>query len=189
MPLILLRLLGIGKWLKEALTALLGLVRRYPLQTALIVALCLAGWQWRGKREALADLAAEKTAHAASIKACQDASDANLKAQLAQKAAQEAKYTDLKGKADDALRALDKTAGDLARAYVAANRVRPERVRISTADPAREGKDPGVPESLPANAELVGITEGDVQACTAAWTYAVEAHNHAVGKIEAGLAE
>ena len=46
-------LLGIGKWLREAATALLGIVRAYPLQTALIAALCLAGWQWRGKRAAL----------------------------------------------------------------------------------------------------------------------------------------
>ena len=101
---LLLKLLGIGKWLKEALWRVLSLARRYPLQAALIVALCLAGWQWRGKREALADLAAEKAAHAASIAQCKAASDANRAAQLAQKAAQEAKYTDLKGKADDALR-------------------------------------------------------------------------------------
>ena len=163
---ILLKLLGIGKWLKTLAQKALEMIGRYPLQTALIVALCLAGWQWRGKQHALANLAAEKAAHAASIAQCKAASDANRAAQLAQKAALDAKYTDLKGKADDALRALDKTAGDLARAYIAANRVRPERVRISTPGGPGEGQVAGSSEGPGPEAELVSVTADDVMICT-----------------------
>lgn len=55
MPILLLKLLGIGKWLKEALWRVVGLIRRYPLHTALIASLCLSGWLWRGKQSALAE--------------------------------------------------------------------------------------------------------------------------------------
>lgn len=53
MPLLILKLLGIGRWLKQALGTLLGLIRTYPLQAALIVSLCLSGWLWRGKAKAI----------------------------------------------------------------------------------------------------------------------------------------
>ena len=46
---ILLKLFGLWRWLKEALLALLGLVRRYPLQASLIVSMCLAGWLWQAR--------------------------------------------------------------------------------------------------------------------------------------------
>ena len=63
------KLIGIGSWLKQAATAALGLVTRYPLQCALIAALCLSAWLWRGKHHAQAELAAihaaQKTAGAA----------------------------------------------------------------------------------------------------------------------------
>lgn len=44
----LLKLLGIGKWLKEAATALLSLAGRYPWQAACIALLCLSAGLWRG---------------------------------------------------------------------------------------------------------------------------------------------
>lgn len=49
---ILLKLLGAWGWLKQALGALLDLIRRYPLAAALIAALCLSLWLWRGKERA-----------------------------------------------------------------------------------------------------------------------------------------
>ena len=52
MPLLILKLLGIGKWLKEALSGLFDLIRQYPLQVALIASLCLSGWLWRGRQAA-----------------------------------------------------------------------------------------------------------------------------------------
>lgn len=61
-PMLALRLLGLGSWLKNAALSAFGLIRAYPLQTALIVALVAAGWQWRGKQHALAELAAMQAA-------------------------------------------------------------------------------------------------------------------------------
>jgi len=58
---ILLRLLGLWRWLKQALGALLSLARRYPLQCALIASLCLSVWLWRGlnaERAKVSDLTA-----------------------------------------------------------------------------------------------------------------------------------
>lgn len=43
-----LKLLGLWRWLREGLSALLSLAGRYPWQAALIVALVACGWQtWR----------------------------------------------------------------------------------------------------------------------------------------------
>ena len=53
MPFLLLKLLGIGKWLREAAGGVFSLVRRYPLAAALIASLCLAGWFWHGKSKAI----------------------------------------------------------------------------------------------------------------------------------------
>ena len=58
----LLRLLGFASWLKNAALSALRLAGRYPWQAALIVALVAAGWQWRGKQHALAQLAAVNAA-------------------------------------------------------------------------------------------------------------------------------
>jgi hypothetical protein len=54
-------------------------------------------------------------------------------------------------------------------------------------DTASKGNDTGISEEMPAGAVLV--SEGDVQACTDATTYAIAAHNYAAAKIEAGIAE
>lgn len=55
MPILLLKLLGIGKWLKEALWRVAGIAGRHPWQFALVLALCLSGWLWRGKQSAIAE--------------------------------------------------------------------------------------------------------------------------------------
>ena len=48
-----LKMLGLGKWLREAATALLDLIRRYPLQAALVVLLALLAWTWHSKSRAI----------------------------------------------------------------------------------------------------------------------------------------
>lgn len=58
-----LQLLGIGKWLREAAGALLGVVGRYPWQCAALLLLCLSGWLYHGKGKALAERDAERAAH------------------------------------------------------------------------------------------------------------------------------
>ena len=79
-----LKLLGVWRWLKSGLSALLSLAGRYPLHAALIVALVACGWQtWRlstCKQElqvARADLATITAAQkAATEKAKQARADA-----------------------------------------------------------------------------------------------------------------
>jgi len=91
MPFFLLKLLGIGKWLKEAFSALWGATCKYPLQVALIACLCACGWLWRGwSREEAAHLA-DNAKHKAELARIEQASDANLAAQIAQVKAVEAK--------------------------------------------------------------------------------------------------
>ena len=48
-------LLGALGWLRKAAGAALDLARRYPLQAACIALLCLSGWLWHGKGNALAE--------------------------------------------------------------------------------------------------------------------------------------
>jgi len=62
MPFLIAKLLfGLG-WLKNAALSAFRLAGRYPWQAALIVAVLAAGWQWRGKQQALAQLAAMEAA-------------------------------------------------------------------------------------------------------------------------------
>ena len=57
-----LRLLGFASWLKNAALSVFRLAGKYPWQAALIVALVAAGWQWRGKQQALDQLEAMEAA-------------------------------------------------------------------------------------------------------------------------------
>ena len=86
MPLLLLKLLGIGRWLREAATGLFRLARTYPLQAAIIALLCLSGWLWHGNTKR--DRAIARWEQAA--KASQQASDANRALAVAQVKAVEA---------------------------------------------------------------------------------------------------
>ena len=73
MPFLLLKLLGIGRWLREAATALFGAIRAHPWP-ALVIALLLAlAWTYHGKTSALgqrdaaiAGRAADRKAHTAA---------------------------------------------------------------------------------------------------------------------------
>lgn len=73
-----LKLLGLYRWLKSALSALLSLAGRYPWQAALIVALVACGWLWHGKGNALAERDAAR-ADLATITAAQKEAAAKAK--------------------------------------------------------------------------------------------------------------
>lgn len=185
---ILLRLLGILKWLREGLTSLLGLVRRYPLHAALIASLCLAGWLWLGKTAAEGERDAEIAGRKADWVLYEQASAANRAAQIAQVKAIEAEY---ERQAKDAQHAYDialqgaRTATDR---YIAANRVRAGGC-VSPASAPGEGSNPGIPAELPADSGMVAIRETDLQALVEWLAIGVSEHNRAVDKINAGLAE
>jgi hypothetical protein len=82
---------GAMKRLLSGLTALLGIARQHPWQTALAIALCALAWTWRGwSREEAAHLA-DNAKHKAELARIEQASAANLAAQIAQVKAVEAK--------------------------------------------------------------------------------------------------
>ena len=181
---ILLKLLGIGRWLKEAATALLSLIRRYPWQAALIAALCLAGWQYRGKQNALADLSAEKVAHAETIKAGQQA----YAAQVALNKAAEAKSAAIAKETDNAHEKQLALANDRTDSFIRANRVRKDCAsRASAASAGAEDQAAGVHQEVPADAVMVGAA--DVRICTARSVDAMKAYDLGQALISAGLAE
>ena len=186
MPILLLKLLGIGKWLKEALGAAWQATCKYPLQVALIASLCLAGWLWRGKRDALDERDAARAETAQVITAGQQALAAQIKLHDETKAAYAAAAKDADNEYTKDLAA----ANGAADRYAAANRVRSKTCvgrAIETSGPA-ENSDPGVFESAPAEA-LVAITRADFDKCTALYPYANGAYKWGVVLREAGLGE
>lgn len=46
-------LLGVGTWLKNAISAAFALVVKYPVIAAVIALVCLSAWLWHGKQVAL----------------------------------------------------------------------------------------------------------------------------------------
>jgi hypothetical protein len=149
-------------WAKKALTALLDLARKHPWQAGLLVALLIAGWQWRDKREALSDLAAEKTSHALTIKAGKDA----YAAQVALHAKDLAAFKAAKKDTDDAHKPKLAAALDRTDRYSADNSLRKACARFIPARPpsespiAESSDGPGIP------ADMVAVTAEDVRVCT-----------------------
>jgi len=187
MPMILLKLLGLANWLKEAATALLSLIRRYPWQAALIAALCLAGWQYRGKQHALADLAAERLAHAETIKAGQQA----YAAQVALNKAAEAKSAAIAKESDDAHEKQLALANDRTERWIDANRVRPEKGGSRPVTPGSSAQDQvaerGDGQGLPP--DMVAVPAADVRICTANTLRLEAVRDWGIALKDAGLAE
>lgn len=76
---------------------LFGLALRYPMQAAIIALLCLSGWLYMGKADALATVAKRDATIAAMTKASKDA----RAAQIAMNKANTDKQTDIARKADN----------------------------------------------------------------------------------------
>lgn len=95
-------LFGGLKWLRKAAQALWGLVTDYPWQAALIVALCLAGWLWRGKERAEANYADLERAFVAYQDDVKRASDAAIALATAEKERKEREYAEAAKQADSA---------------------------------------------------------------------------------------
>jgi hypothetical protein len=174
------------KRLLSGLTALLGVMRRYPWQAALIAALCLSFGLWRGNlaKDRMIDKINAELAE--TIKASQQA----YAAQVALNKAAEAKSAAIAKETDDDIkteRAAASVAGDK---YAAANRVRGKACvgRASETSASAENPDPGISEVTPAEA-LVAITRADFDKCTALYPYANGAYKWGVVLREAGLAE
>jgi len=180
MPWLILRLLGIGKWLREAATGLLCLIRTYPLQAALIASMCLSGWLWHGKSKAIEQRDAWHFAfdkQKAAYTAAQQEAEAKA---IAAKQAQEAKDEQRRKDADNALK--QDLADDSRRADVYAGRMRCQAPRSapSGANLSSAPEAPQVVAGPGAVAELVGITRTDLDICTVNSRRLLNAHDWAL---------
>jgi hypothetical protein len=177
-----LKLLGILNWAKKALTAFLGLARRYPLQAALIASLCLAGWLWRGKQSALDSLEREKLAHAETIKTGAKARAAqialnNANAELSQRIA-----TDAIARRKELADAMRSAVSD----YRSRHRVQ-DYCRRGGPGVAAVPSDPGTPDS-PEQDEVLAIPRQDFDALAQDALRGAETRVWLIDQINAGLA-
>ncbi len=151
------------------LQALAGIIGRYPLQAALIASLCLCGWLYKGKRDAIA-------ARKADAVAFQTASDTARAEQAALRARERQAYQDQAHDADQRYLSRASDARSTTRDFIARNRVQPNAgcrpaVAIGQADPA------GLPAPVPAD---VIVAETDVHACGDLYAYSVAAREWAL---------
>lgn len=179
---------GFLKRLTGAFSALLGWIGRYPWQAACLALLLASAWLWRGWNGERAGRLADNLAADAAMKSVMDASEANAAAAQAQVKAVEAKSAELAKDADHAHELALQNARTATDRFIAANRVRPGQGGSCPAPAPAEGNDPGVPPEVPSD-PLVFVREPDLQALVEWATVGVEAHNHAVDKINAGLAK
>jgi hypothetical protein len=175
-----LKLLGLWRWLKSGLSALLSLAGRYPWQAALIASLCLAGWLWHGKGKALAERDAAR-ADLATITAAQ------------KEAAQKAKQAraDAEQLTKDLAHATDQHAADLDAISRRALSLRTKAPRCASSgtvaaavpdDPAHDpGADTGGVYFTAAEADLLRRHEVRSTACHA-WGQALIDAGVAVGE-------
>jgi len=106
---------------------------------------------------------------------------------LAVKAKIEADNRRIATNADTRFKQASNEAGDAATRYIDRWRVRNVcEGSTSQTGSAANGDNPQVPADMPADSVLVSAI--NVQACTAATAYAIEAHNHAMDKIASGRA-
>ena len=143
-----------------------------------VFGLFAASWHYRNAYHAEKAL---RQADRAAYGAAQ--AEAALIAQRALGAA-EAKYRTKANEADQSYRADLADARAAADRYIAAHRVRNQALARDASGALASAPDrgPGVPASLPADA-FVAVSDSDVQACTEAVTYAVGAHEWALGLI------
>jgi len=130
-------------------------------------------WAWQGWTTEKALRKADRAAYVA----------AQAEATVIAQRALEATEAEYRSKADEADKAFQSKLADSRRAadaYVSAHRVRSQAVArdaSGTLASAESGRA-SVPASLPTDAVLV--SESDVQACTDAVTYGIEAHDWAL---------
>ena len=184
-----LKLLGIGRWLKEALGALLHLIRTYPLQAALIASLCLSGWLWRGRQAARVAAAKWEIAfdkQKATYELAQKAAEAKQRA---------ADQANLSGQLA-ANRELDKAHAQLetARAGAVADYLRSHRLQgpagsaSCRASVASMHPSPPAPDSGRADSDLVAVKPADIEAWSKVEVQNADRGNFIRGLIAQGLA-
>ena len=178
---LLVKLLGLWGWLKRAAVALWGLAVRYPWQTALIASLCLAGWLWRGKQEALA----ERDLALSSITQLEAASAENAKALAERDRKFTLKTKELADENEALQKRIDAAYTPAADRY--AGRMRFDKVCVSNAPATAEGQVAEVSDRPGADAVILERADYDILIANTLRLKAV--HEWGEGLKAAGVAE
>ncbi len=157
-PMILLKLLGVWQWLKQALWGILSLARRYPWQAALVISLV---WGWNGHHNA-SKWHNAYNAQKAAYDAAQDAASAR---QRARDAADLNKQTDRNRKLTDEHGALETARVDAVRRYAGLHKI--TECPSSGTNLASLPIDPGPSAKGLAQSGMVAITAKDLDELSA----------------------
>jgi len=174
---------GFG-WLKQALGALLDMIRRYPLAAALIASLCLSLWLWRGKEHAEGERDKARAETAQVIAAGKEA----LARQIALNQATKAKYEAAAKEADHDYRIALADAMSRTDRFIRAGGLRKAGGSgASVANAPAEGEAAGVYQGMPADAIMVSAD--DVRICTANTVRLQAVREWGLELLKAGVAE
>jgi hypothetical protein len=166
--------------LRKGAVALIDLVARYPLQCALAASLCFSGYVWLQWTDADAKLEDCRKARETDRKAYSKAQADALAKALAAKAAQEKRYRELAERTDHEHAESLADARAAADRFIARNRLPAPLGSAAERTPSpAESSNPGLPAGVPGDTDLVAVRGVDVQRCTAAVIYALEAHKWA----------
>ena len=160
-----LRLLGLTKWLKEAAGRVFTIARAYPWQAAVLALLVALAWQWHGKGVEHRKYLAERAARAVDRQAYEQASAANLAAQIAQNKAWEAKITTAAKEADHEYAKGLADGRTRAAAYAVSHGVRWQSADRSSAAPA-PGEGPVAPDRNGPGEGAVMVSRADFDTLT-----------------------
>lgn len=178
---ILLRLLSIAHWLREALSALVRLAGRFPREAAIIALLLACAWLWHGNTKR--DRAIARWEQAA--KAWQQASDANRALAVAQVKAVEAKSAQLAKDNQDHEQDLRAQLGARSAAY--ADRMRADAYCRSTAPAPAEDHPAPVDHGPGADAVVLERADYDILVANTVRLQAVR--EWGLELVKAGVAE
>lgn len=161
-------MIGIAKVLgfaKSALSAGLGLIGRYPLQVALVTALCLSGWLWHGKSEARDQRALWQAAFTAQKNAYEAAQETAAAEALVAKLEIERQYEEIAHEADAQRAAFAADYRARLSDYIATHGVRAEAVGrpSGAASAAPEGQAAGSGDTAGAKTSMVAVSRGDLE--------------------------
>jgi hypothetical protein len=183
---------GLLKRLTGVISTLLGWVGRYPWQAALIVALCLSGWLWRGRQAARVE-AAQWEQKFTDQKATYEKAQADaLLAQIAADKGNTGTQTGINKEVELVSVQIEAARKDAVAQYARANPVRVCRQAPASAPsgagPANVPDNPGQPDGPTEIPGMVAITRDDLDDLTREAVQGAERFNYLDALIKEGLA-
>ncbi len=173
-----LKLLGIGKWLKEAVGSILGWARRNPSQAIIIaLSLLLVGALWHYSAR-VSDLTRQRDKAKAETAQILAAGKQALELQKRVNAETKRRYDDLARRKDSDHAQELARANDAAELYIASHRLpKQSGSGSSPASPTSAGDNPSVLEGM--SEDAVVVSADDLRICTANTAYAIDAYKWA----------